>query len=35
MKVAVVTGLLAKRNMNIDTSQSVSDIMNNFKADAL
>ena len=30
MKITVMTGLLAKRNMNINTSQLVCYLMNNF-----
>ena len=29
MKIAIVAGLFAKRNMNINTSQFVCDLMNN------
>lgn len=30
MKITIVAGLFAKRNMNINTSQLICDLMNNF-----
>jgi hypothetical protein len=33
MKIAVMTGLFTKRNMDIYAGQAVWDLMNNFNAD--